>query len=993
MFARPPVGVVPPAPIQGPAGDLPTPVHRSTALTFKVPTVDLPTPARPGAGAGQFRAPEPPPFQSGGHTGTTPMVTGVPSDASMISVGDLDLPSPAEHDLPMPAGLIDLPAPIDLELLAPADTGLLTPSAGGQLTPAGLDLEPAHILPRPADQSLAPADQHLTPAQRVAARAAAEGAAPEPFGLDPSAARRSPSPRAVSTSAGRRPLLLVGGGLALFAVVGGGAWAVGVFDPPADVPVTTTRTPPNKSDGKSPTVVTTAIDRTPEVLALLANDTPASYLAAIAAAEKAGDPVGQAEASLGLQLRYGPDSVRQGQAAAWLQPFAAQTEPFVRRAVGLSLLVTGALAEAEAALADDGPRTRLYRGWLRLAQGRDADAVVEADAVLAATPADVAAIGLRHEARAIRNAQGEMTAVEASLAAHAKHPGLMTSAVRVAIAAGQLRQARLWLDAIPSSPEAGPGFDAVRLRLRAQLEDAAGSAAKAARHYEEAGAIVPTDRSLGLARVSALTKAGRLSEADVAIRGLVEANPDDIRAVLLRAEVQLESGQGDKALELVTAIETKWPGRADAAHMLGRVHAMRLQAPEARAAFSTAITRDPLNVAASISEAQMLVRLDQLGDALAVLDTARKRVADAGAKPNEALVLRAKAAILTKAGQGTAALAALDQALLATPWDNAALLARGLLRIDIGQQDAGRADLLAVYERTGAFVGLTAPLGRIFVREGAIDRLEGLVGDGLEDPDADSETLVVGARLRLAQGKPEEAKVVLQRALLSVPNDWEAHLLLAQAQLDAGDFAEALVQIDRSTPTVPSAEKQLLRGKILEYNARHDEARPEYLKALQIDPTLVEARFLYGRLAAHKGEAKLAADQLAQVVSETDRFPEAFLNLGRAQRDLGETAKAIVSLDRAIVLDDTLLEAQYLRGRALFETNAMAKAAESFAAAAVDTAQNQPWYPEALIFLGRARASEGKRKEAREAFEKFLAVAPAEHPSRADAERQVAELR
>ena len=985
VYPRPAVGTAPP-PLPGASpGDLPTPVHRSPAMSFKVPTVDLPTPARPATQG--FRAPEPPPFQGGGSTGA-PMVTGVPGDPSMISLGDLDLPAPVGHDnLPTPAGMLDLPTPIDVDSMTPAGAGLLTP--------ASLDVEPAHILPVPADHGLSPADLGVTPAVRaVGAASAGSAAAPQPFGLDPTLARRSPTPRDVDASRVRRPLGLAAGGIALLAIAGGGAWALGVFDPPPDIPVTSTGPRKDaKGDTKVPLPSAVAAERNAEVLAQLALDTPASYVAAIAAASKAGDPVGQAEASLCMHLRYGPDAVRQGQAVTWMQPYATQAEPFVRRVVGLSLLGSGAFPEAEAALADDGLRTRLYRGWLRLAQGRAADAVAEADAVLAAAPTEIAAIALRHEARAVTAAEAEAAAIESTLVAHPGHPGLTASAVRVAIAASQLRKARAWLDGLASIPSAGPGFDAMRLRLRAQLEDAAGSAAKAARHYEEAAALVPTDRSLGIARVRALARAGRLTDARIAIAALVDAKPDDIDALLLQAEVELDSGEGDKALTAATAIEQRVPGRADTSVLLGRIHAMRLEADEARAAFAAAITRDATNTSASIAEAQMLVRLDQLGLALAVLDAARKRVGDAGLTAKEAEVLRAKADILAKAGQGTAALAALDQALAATPSDNAALLARGLLRIEIGQADAGRADLLAVYERTGAFVGLTAPLGRIFVREGATDRLAALVGDGLDDPDADIETLVVGARLRLAQGKAEDAKAALQRVLTVSPNDWEAHMLLAQAQLDANETAEALVQIDRSVPATPSAERHLLRGKILEYNVRHDEARPEYLKALQIDPGLVEARFLYGRLAALAGEAKLAADQLAKVVAETDRFPEAYLNLGRAQRDLGEPANAIASLDKAIALDDKLLEAHYLRGRALFETNAMAKAADALAVAAVEGAAKEHWYADALVFLGRARAKEGKSSEAKAAFKKFLEVAPANHASRADAERQIADLR
>lgn len=988
VHPRPAVGTVPPPMTTPPPMDLPTPVHRPAASSFKVPTVDLPTPSRPSASAFSPPAP-PPPFRGGGSTTDVPVLA-TPGDGGMISVGDLDLPVPADADLLTPSGpgVVDLPGHTGVDLPTPAGAGLLAP--------AGQELEPAHILPMPADQSIAPADQSLRPVTpRELPAGGSAGAAPAPFGLDPAAARRGGmAPREVGGGGARRPAMLAIAGIGLLAIAGGGAWAAGVFDPPEDVPVTSTgKRDPKAADGKTPPPTATALaERSPEVLGLLAKDTPESYAAAIAAAEKAGDPVGQAEAALALSLRHGHDSDAIVRANGWLQPHMSSTEPYVRRVVGLALLLAGAHADAEAALADAGARTRLYRGWLRLAQGRAADAVTEADAVLATTPDDLAAIALRHEARAVVHGSSELAAIDASLAAHPKHPGLTASAVRVAVTVGELRRARDLLASLSGS-EASNGSKLLRLRLDAEIHEAAGAWARAAKLYEDAKVLASNDRSIALRRGRALLAAGRLTDAQSEVKPLVESNAEDPVAALLLIEIMLESGKGDDALAMAKAAEQKWPGRADSAVMLGRVQAMRLEAEPAAIAFASAAVRDPLDVSGAIAHARMLVRLDRLPEALGVLDTARKRVADAGAGAKAAEVLRSKAQILTDAGQSTAALAALDQALVAAPSDNRALLARGLARIDAGQGDAGRADLNAVYERTGAFVGLTAPLGRIFVREGATDRLEALVGDGLDAADADNETLLVGARLRLAQGKPTDAKAALARVLSVAPNDWEANLLLAQAQLDSDEYAEALVQIDRSMPAVPSAEKHLLRGKILEYNAKHTEARPEYLKALQIDPGLVEARFLYGRLAAIFGDSKLAADQLAKVVAGTDRFPDAFMNLGRAQRELGEQTEALASLDKALALDPKLYEAHYLRGRVLFERNEMSKASSSFETAADESVKALPWYPEALVFLGKSKAREGKNKDAIEAFEKFLSIAPADHPSRADAQSQIASLK
>jgi tetratricopeptide (TPR) repeat protein len=887
-------------------------------------------------------------------------------DDEMISVADLDLPSPVDLDLPGPAG-VDLPSP---RLVGDGD--LPMPAAVDLLEPASLDVEPANILPAPANLDVTPARQDLEPAPQemrpsrgpnvpvpraIATNAGAAAPAPAPStAYDPLGARRSPTPREVAGESGLRPLILALVGIALLGAIGGGLWWLGVFDPPVD-------DVQPQSLGKKPTKPTTdtaggaVAERNADVLAAFAKHTPKGYVEAIALAETAGDRVGQAEAALRLHLRYGPDAIRRGQAETWLEGVSGQ-EPFVQRVLGLSALGRGDLAKAEAALVGDEPNTRLYRGWLRLAQGRAADAAVEADAVLVASPNDVGALALRHEAKTEIDAAGELAAIEASLAKHPGHPALTLVAVKSAIAAGMLKKARTWIDGLATPEGTGQGYAARMLQVRGALDDAAGAPGKAALRYAEALAFAPEDATLGPARVRALMKAKRLAEATSDVAAIVRGQPSDTSALLLQAEVAVEGGEGDQALKFLQAIEAATPGLAQTPYLVGQVHAMRLEIDAAKAQFAEALKRDPKLDRARIAEARMLAHGKRTGDAIATLDAARKIASERpGGDPKAQVeILRAKAEILRASDQTTAAVAALDQALAAVPNDNDAQLARGLLRLDLGQLAEGKADLLAVYERTGNYAGLTAPLGRIFVREAALAELEALVGGVIEAPEATNEELVVGARLRLLQAKPDEAKALVERVLASAPSDWEAHCLLAQALTESGEYVEALAEIDRCMPPSPNAEKQLWRGKILEFNGRYPEALPEYIKALTLDPDLQEARFLYGRqLAANGKDAQAAADALAKVVAATDKWPAAWLELGRAQRDLAKNDLAEKNLKIAIEKDDSLLEAHYLLGRIYFEKNDKAKAAAHFAKAAVDEAKDKRWHKSAVEFLAKSK--------------------------------------
>ncbi|HET6582529.1 MAG TPA: tetratricopeptide repeat protein, partial [Nannocystaceae bacterium] len=340
-------------------------------------------------------------------------------------------------------------------------------------------------------------------------------------------------------------------------------------------------------------------------------------------------------------------------------------------------------------------------------------------------------------------------------------------------------------------------------------------------------------------------------------------------------------------------------------------------------------------------------------------------------------LLRLRASILQSQGQTAAAMAALDQALDVVPNDNETQLARGLLRLDTGQYAEGKADLLAVYERTGNYAGLTGPLGRIFVREGNMTELEKLVGSVLEQPEATNEELNVGARLRLAQGKPEEAKALAERVLASAANDWEAHLLLAEALVESGSHPEALLEIDASIPPSPSAEKHLWRGKILEFNARHTEAPAEYRKALALDPELHEARFLLARLLVRGGDSKAAADELAKVVAATDAFPLAWVELARAQKEMGEWDKAKANLKTALEKDATLYSAHYLMGYILAtrDSNAAGGIA-SLEKATVEAAESNEDFGEAIFLLGDLYEKQKNTKAAKAAYERLIEVAP-----------------
>jgi tetratricopeptide (TPR) repeat protein len=359
-----------------------------------------------------------------------------------------------------------------------------------------------------------------------------------------------------------------------------------------------------------------------------------------------------------------------------------------------------------------------------------------------------------------------------------------------------------------------------------------------------------------------------------------------------------------------------------------------------------------------------------------------------------AAVARERASIHRARAQLEQALTAAEEAIAIDPADNDAMLLRAQLLGELGQRKAHEEALTELFERTGGYPGLTEPFGKVLLRKGKLDELDALIGEQLEATEATTETLMTGAALRLAQNKPDHAKVLAERVLDRDSTQTRAHLVLGRALLAEGEYAAALDEIEAAQTREGDPEVELWHGQALEYNGRAVEARAHYKKALELEPSNLEAAALLGRLYAYEGAAKQALVLLEPVVLETDAYPYAYLAIGLAHRDLGKRDQAVGEFQRARELDPTLFEAYYEEGRILNDRNKHAGAAEALQAGLDKAKANaQPRQLEdAWRRLGDSYYELGRRADAKTAFEEYLKVAAPDAAGRAEVQRLMRDL-
>jgi len=229
---------------------------------------------------------------------------------------------------------------------------------------------------------------------------------------------------------------------------------------------------------------------------------------------------------------------------------------------------------------------------------------------------------------------------------------------------------------------------------------------------------------------------------------------------------------------------------------------------------------------------------------------------------------------------------------------------------------------------------------------------------------------VLGSSLH-AQGK--EALPALQKAVVFLPDDAEAHNNLGAALQASGQLDRALVSYRQATlikPDLVEAHSNL--GNVHKALGQSEHAVASYQQALALKPDLVEVYQNLGDALKSLGQLDLAAASYRQALALKPDLVEVHLCLGNTLIDLGQPAYAAISYQSALAFRPDYVEGLYNLGNALNDLGQFEDAVACYLRATA----LQPDYVKAHTNLGVAYSNLGQFDDAVVSLYQALQINP-----------------
>lgn len=265
-----------------------------------------------------------------------------------------------------------------------------------------------------------------------------------------------------------------------------------------------------------------------------------------------------------------------------------------------------------------------------------------------------------------------------------------------------------------------------------------------------------------------------------------------------------------------------------------------------------------------------------------------------------------------------------------------------------------------------------AGLGRIALREGAVEKAGELFGRGLALAPEDTDLLVGLAAVHLAAERAEDAELCLGRALRLDPASCDAHCALALVLLSRRDLEGARGHALRALDLAPDSPDVVMTTANIEMLCgRLETARTRFEKAVTLAPQRAEPLAGLGALLQLAGDVVGAAQALERARLLEPDSPSILARLAECRAVLGELDAAQRLARQAVAVAPADAGVRNAEGIVLMHTGRHAEALESLRLAA----QHDPRNPTPLVNLALLMRRNGRMESALAAARQAAALA------------------
>ncbi len=454
-----------------------------------------------------------------------------------------------------------------------------------------------------------------------------------------------------------------------------------------------------------------------------------------------------------------------------------------------------------------------------------------------------------------------------------------------------------------------------------------------------------------------------------------------------QARCEYGNGHPDQALATAQKAARMDPKRLESWYLLGDLYRARNQPEQAMAAYDQALKVQPDDVQARAYKAIMLLSMDRLADAQKLIDGLRK------SDPKVVITKYLSAYVAYRQGRYNDAADLLQEVLRADPDYVPAQMLYGVVNY------SAKHDEIALDSFSKVLAATDMPQARLFLaatelRLGSNDAALKTLAPLLEESSVNAKTLLLAGQAAMNLGDYARAMDYLARAgkaapgdtavrtslaqaqlltgdsqgisgLESViadnPQDTQAYLLLASAQLAKADYAAALATLGKMSTAQPkNPVPYLLQGRVYLLQNNPAAARRAFDRSQAADPDFLPAAGALAELDVQQKQPAQARQRFLAILARKPGNLGAQLGLARVDLALGDRKAYVGDMEAAIKGNPQAPQPVVLLTQYYISVRQPGLALQ----AARKAAQAHPGNPAFLDNLGQALLAAGRKNDA-----------------------------